>query len=823
MKAGPTKTEERLFHSVEEIFDINAFTKRIDRRIQAWLEAKPRVCSDWSHIVTESWKETEGESIYIRSAKRFHCLCRELPVAIFDDELIVGTQTPYLRGGHFCMNWSTTAAEEIVRDRQGMGISERVQLNAGDDDLKVIEQDLDYWRGRTVEDLTTAAIQKEFPEWDYLNLALVGVCNPKLNGTMPIYARSADYGKVLEKGLRGIIQEAQERLKALRFTGTDDIDRWSFLNGIIIALEGMIEYANRYATLAREMAHSERDSKRKLELEKIADTCEWVPENPARNFYDAVQSVRFINLGLHLETAGVNELLDRIDQYLFPYYERDISEGRLTLQQAAEILACLWVKINDQEDIKPGYYRQYSPGEKGNHATIGGVDKDGNDATNELTYLILKVAQDVKAVRLSIYLRVHEETPDELLIKALEVNRFLGGGIPAFINDKRIIANLVEDNGVPIKDARNYAGEGCVRPFISTCGCQDFAMFSFNAPRAFELVMFNGWDPRLGKQVTPPFGDPRTFACIEDWVEAFWNQWDFWMPIYMGMNNFAFHYRGLVYSEPFTSALANDCISKGRDITRGGARYPQLYSGVIAQPRANLSDSLTAIKELVYDQRKLSIDDILDACSHNFEGGKKEQIRQMLVSASKYGNDDDQTDALAAMLSMKMSQEIRKFPNPYGYPARAYRPGAAGHFSQGTLVGALPDGRKAYTPLSDGGCSPMAGTDKKGPTAVLRSVYKTIDIHTDDGAVLNQKFPSSLLNTRENIMKIIALIRTYFEDYMGFMVQFNILDREQLLAAKKHPEEYRTLLVRVGGYSAYFVELPEQLQDEIIARTSQVF
>ena len=307
------------------------------------------------------------------------------------------------------------------------------------------------------------------------------------------------------------------------------------------------------------------------------------------------------------------------------------------------------------------------------------------------------------------------------------------------------------DDGIALENARVYALEGCVRPFLPTSsGGANFSENRFNGPKLLELVMYNGWDPRTGKQFGPQTGDPRTFTSIEDWIKAWEKQCEYWgEPTFGRIRNFAFHFCGLIYATPFTSALADDCIEKGADLIRGGGRYPQLYGLTLAHVRANMADSLMAIKKFVYDEHKLTIDEILDACSHDFEGGTREQIRQMLLSAPKYGNDEDEPDEIMKSLSIFLSKNIRSCPNPYGYPTREGRNGAAGHVTAGMFVGALPDGRKAYTPLADGGCSPTAGADHKGPTAVLRSAYKTVDVHVNSETVLNQKLSPSLVNTRE--------------------------------------------------------------------------
>ncbi len=808
-----------LINKLEDIDSVNVLTDRVRRRKQARMEAIPRICSGRSHAATMSWKETDGEHIYMRRAKLFARICEEVPIAVFDGELIVGSQTPYVRGMSPAMDWGTLAAEEIVSGMKKVGRSEVEVCAIGDEDLKLIAEDLEFWRGKTPNDIATKAIDHHFGT-AHCELLAAGVSLLAPFPEAPLKDSSCDFSLGLNKGLKGVIAEAEEKVKALKFQAAEDGEKWYFYQAVIIAMKGMITYAKRYARLARELADHEANPQRKRELERIAQTCEWVPENPARTFYEAVQSFRFLHLGLNLEKGGANEVPGRVDQFLFPSYRRDMKEGRLTVQEAAELMACLLNKFNEMECAKPGILRKLAASHHGTSVTIGGVDRKGNDATNELSYLVLKVAKELK-LAVSIYVRVHENTPDDFLIRGIECNRAVGGGIPSFINDKRSILNFVEDCGIPIEEAREYDLEGCVRPCFSHSGGDRESWPSLNGPKLLELVMYNGFDPRTKKQVGLQTGDPRTFTSIEQWIEAWQKQYEYCFRLLRNVALFAWHIHAQVYASPYDSALTNDCLDKGTDVERGGTRYPQLVLNSVLHVRANMGNSLEAMKKLVYEEKKITVEQLLDACAHNFEGNGRERIREMLLAAPKYGNDEDEPDEMMKRVSMWTSRLAASYRNPYGYLSGEFRPGGGQHYVHGLSVGALPDGRKAWQPLADGGISPMAGSDIKGPTAVMRSAARIVDIHANRGAVLNQKFSPALVSTRENVLKLVSMIRTYFEDYLGWMVQYNILSREQLLAAKTHPEENRDLLVRIGGYSAYFVELPPALQDEIIARTEQ--
>ena len=812
----------RLLHDVEDIDGVKVLTERVKKRSEEYSKAKarPRITAGRSHLATQSWKETEGEDIYLRRAKLFARICEQVPIAIFDDELIVGSQTQYVRGCSPPLDWSTDAGDEVLAGNKDVGRSEALKCDISDEDFLAIKEDVAFWHGKS-PDVIIKKVTEQQLGMSVDELIAPGITLSPFGHATPIWHHDADYERILRIGLKGILKEVKERREALKFENGDDGEKCVFYLAAEITLKAMITYAKRYAELARKLSGQTSDPRRKRELERIAETCDWVPENPARNFYEAVQSCRFIHLGLNLETGGGAEQVSRLDQYLFPYYEKDIKEGIITLQEATEIMACIWMKINEMDIMRPGNRKMTGAGSYGTHVTIGGVDRDGNDATNELTYLSLKIGKELKTP-ISIYLRVHENTPDELMKRAIETNRAVGGGIPSFLNDERVIPNLVQD-GVTLEDARDWVGFGCVHPHIAHGSGQYNNFPVFNAPKCLELVMYNGFDPRTGKQIGLQTGDPRSFKSIEDWIDAWQKQFEYWFTFLNQIGNIGWHIRSQIYAIPFHSALVNDCLAKGKDVFRGGLRYPQLLLGSLCMLRANTADSLMAIKRLVYDEKKLTVDELLDACAHNFEGGGRGQIQQMLLAAPKYGNDEDEPDEMMKRLSMWMSHFVPSVNGPYGYPKRDCRQGAAAHYTAGRLVGALPDGRKAWEPLADGGISPFRGADKQGPTAVLRSAFKIINTNENRSAVLNQKISPALLGTEENVMKLIALIRTFFNDYHGYMIQFNILSREQLLEAKVHPEEYRDLVVRVGGFAAYFVELPPMLQDEVITRTEQQF
>jgi len=582
-------------------------------------------------------------------------------------------------------------------------------------------------------------------------------------------------------------------------------------------MAGRVSGQSCWEQMARQMAAKESDEQRKKELETIAEVCEHVPENPARNSWEALQSVRFIHLGLYLEDgSGCGALIGRIDQYLYPFYNSDMEQGRLTRQQAAELLATFWVKIAATERIPPAYVKTSGAGYVQSRAILGGVDRDGKDASNELTYLILHVAGQMK-MDVPLYFRWHPGISRELMLKAAWTNTQTGSE-PAFHNDSQIIPGLVAD-GASLEDALDYVLHGCAHPFPygGTYGTVHFV----NGAKVLELVMYNGYDPQTQKQVGIRTGNPRQFTSIDNWVDAFLKQWVHMYDILINGFNIGEITQMGIYSQPFASALTPDCIKKGLDVHEGGSRYNQFTGDIMNKVYADVVDSLMAMKKLVYDEHKLTMDELLEACASNFEGERGEHIRILLNTAPKFGNDLYEPERIYRILNDRVAVICRSRKGYFGYPKRDTRVGGAVHMGHGQAVGALPSGRRAGMPLSDGGISPCAGYDTRGPTATLRSVAKAIDFNINRSAVLNQKMPRTLLKTKEQISLFVDLIETYFRDYNGYQVQWNIEDREIYLAAKANPEAYRNLIVRVGGYSAYFIELDPLLQDQIIARSEQ--
>lgn len=797
------------------IDNLDVRTPRIEALRQLFFESPVRICPQRSHLATQSWKETEGEPLHLRRAKLFARICDDIDISIFEHELIVGSQTPYFRGVGLQLDFNPVVGFELEAGDRRLR-AEQTEGLLSDEDLKTIVEDSRYWQGKSPGEITLKAIADTMGQaYDDISYAFM-----KSYGSFTNFAPDADYDKLMRLGLKGIIDEIDKEIETLDFISPEEGRKYQFLRAAKICCEAAIRLSKRYAKLARQMAASERNEPRKHELETIAEVCDYVPENPPRTFQEALQSVRFIHLCLYLEDgSGAGASLDRIDQYLYPFYRRDIESGRINREEAAELLAAFWVKIAATDRIPPGLVKTSGAGYVQSRAILGGVDRQGNDACNELTYLILHVAGKMN-MDLPLYLRWHSGISRDIMLKAVWTNTQVGSE-PAFHNDEQIIPGLVAD-GASLEDARDYVLRGCSHPYPYGSVYGTVHQF-FNGAKVLELVMYDGYDPTSGKQIGIKTGDPRTFTSLQEWMDAFQTQWEYVCDILIRAFNLGELTQMRLYSQPFVSALTADCIQKGLDVHEGGSRYNQFAADIMNKIYADIADSLTAIDELVYQRHVLTIDDIISACADNFAGEKGEKIRQMLTNASKFGNDLGRPEDIYRRLNDRAAAFNSSRKGYFGFPRRDTRLGGAVHMAHGQVVGALPNGRKAGMPLADGGISPCAGCDTQGPTVTLRSVAKALDFTANRSAVLNQKMPLSLLRTREQMGSLVDLIETYFADYNGYQVQWNIQDGSVYAAAKENPAEYKNLIVRVGGYSAYFIELDPLLQDQIIARTEQRF
>ena len=798
---------------------VNAITPRVAKRLAERAQAEEHIAVERAQIVTESWQATDGEPLDIRRAKLFRAVMERNPIAIRDGELIVGSQSKYLIGASPCVDYNPSIAfealdslENAADDGAGSGVIRP-------EERAILRQCAEYWRGRSASDQVLKTNDEMFPwirDWDRAGLINGGKAG------MPPGAKNVNYGWVIDRGLESIIDEARAQRDGLDFTADpkSDHEKYNFLTAVMIALEGAITFAKRHAALAREMAAAEPDAARRAELLGIAEACERVPAKPARSFREACQAFWFTHLCENLECAFQAESPSRIDQYLYPMYEKDvIREQTLSRQDAAELFALVLVKINEIYVVKNSYEKNNIPGTTLQATTLCGQTADGRDASNELSYLILECQAQVDLPQPPIYVRYHKNIDKRVWYKAIEVNVRRGDGNPAYMSDETRIPGFLK-RGISIEDARNWSALGCAGSLIggfSTHG-GSLGINYINLAKIMELVMYDGMDPKTKVQIGPHTGDPRTFTRWEDFKEAFKRQFDVLIAAMAKAARVSAYVDINSYRTPYLSALLGDCIRKGMDARAGGVRYPSFLYHIADRGLQDAADSITAIRKTVFDDKKLTVDRIIEAMDHNFEGYAYE--RALLRAAPKYGNDDDYADETFSELSVWLQERMLREKNPFGTPLWAGRSGAMAHVTFGRRTGPLPSGHRDSEPIADGFCSPSQGCDTHGPTCVFNSASKAVHVDNSTAALMNMKFDRRLFNNPANIQNLGAMLEQYFTSG-GFHVQINIIDQDLLVEASEHPEEYPNLMVRVAGYSAFFVDLPKSLRNEIISRTSE--
>jgi len=774
------------------------------------------ICIEKARFMTESFRQTEGQPEILRRAKALAHTLENINIFIVDGELIVGNGASIYMGVEMEFNYGPWPVEEIeALKSEGWSLNEK--------DLKEVEVMNEYWKGKSL----MARIGYSFDDerlWPFMQTGIVlAAWKSKDEGSGGGYAESgmglgpglynAAYGyeKVLEKGLSGIIHEAEEEFKGLKFLSPGSVEKGYFLNAVIISVKGIIRFAERFSELASQMAWKEKDPVRKNELETIAEICKRVPAEPARNFREAIQSFWFSFLMMcPSPTSGIG----RMDQYLYPFYKKDITEGRINDEEVVELLQCIRLKDMEINRISGRANRQKNAGmAKWHNCVIGGQTKDGKDASNELSHLILEAALRCPTTHHTITMRVHEGTPESLIMKGIEVVK-LGIGMPAFIGDKSYMAYLME-NGVPIEEARNYALAGCLDASLPGKS-RVSAICMFIVSMILDITLHNGVFPKTSEQLGPKTGDPASFKTFEELFTAFKTQFAYFLGLNAEYNNLWIRVHSEAFPDPVRTALMDDAIKVGKNfldrtfLLENAATLNMV--GVM-----NVADSLTVMKKLVFEDKKYTMREMLDALNANWEG--YEQMKKDCLAIPKFGNDNDYADFVAMELFQWFSDITKTFGTVLG---GTHIPSAISISSQwpgGAQTGATPEGRCAGAVLADGSVSAVQGMDTCGPTAVFKSAAK-IKQDSFQATLMNMKFHPTALKTEEDMKKLASLIKTYFE-MGGKHVQFNVVSREALEKAKKAPEQNKDLVVRVAGYSAYFVKLTTPMQDEIISRTEQ--
>ena len=830
-------------------------SSRIPKMVEALYAHMPVIESARAKLITESYKATEGQPTITRRAEAFAHILRNIPIIIRDNELIVGSSTIAPRGcqtfPEFSYQWLEDELDTVeTRSADPFYIAEETKQ-----ELREVHK---YWKGKTSSELATSYMAPEAIRAIEHNIFTPG--NYFYNGVGHVTVK---YEEVLAIGYKGIIDKAQAELDRCQVGDGNYVKKSHFLKAVILSCQAVIEYAERYAELASQMAAECTDPVRKQELLQISQNCSRVPANGATSFYEACQSFWFVQQLLQVESSGHSISPGRFDQYMYPYYKADLDKGIITRESAQELLDCIWVKLNDLNKVRDAASAEGFAGYSlFQNLIVGGQDKDGNDVTNDLSVMCILASMHVHLPMPSLSIRVWNGSPHELLIKAAELTR-TGIGLPAYYNDEVIIPALL-NRGLTLADAREYNIIGCVEPQKAgkTDGWHDAAFF--NMCRPLELVFSNGMDK--GELVGIQTGDVTKMTTFEEFYDAYKKQMEYCISLLVNADNAIDVAHAERVPLPFESCMVDDCISRGLSVQEGGAIYN--FTGPQGFGIANMADSLYAIRKLVYEDKKVSMEEYKEARAWNYDKGLDEQsvkdisemilkgmqdggmnvtedtakavlttvmrlkpteeqlrrfteIHHMIDEVPKYGNAIDDVDYFARDVAYTYTRPMQKYHNPRGGQYQAGLYPVSANVPLGGQTGATPDGRYAHTPVADG-VSPSAGKDVKGPTAAATSVSRLDHFIVSNGTLFNQKFHPSALAGREGLEKFVSLIQTFF-DQKGMHMQFNVVDRETLLDAQKHPEKYSHLVVRVAGYSALFTTLSRSLQDDIIRRTEQGF
>lgn len=828
---------------------------RIPKLVENLYAKMPEIESARAILITESYRQTENEPMVIRRAKAFAHILENIPIVIRDLELIVGSTTIAPRGcqtyPEFSYEWLEAEFDTVeTRSADPFYISEKTKQ-----ELKEANA---YWKGKTTSELATSYMEPETLLAMEHNIFTPG--NYFYNGVGHVTVK---YGEVLAIGFSGIKAKAQAELDKLCLADGDYQKKSRFLEAVMISCDAAIEYARRYARLALKEAEECTDPVRKRELLQIAQNCANVPEKGATGFYEACQSFWFVQQLLQIESSGHSISPGRFDQYMYPYYQKDMESGKITREFAQELMDCIWVKLNDLNKCRDAASAEGFAGYSlFQNLIAGGQNEEGIDVTNDLSFMSIQASMHVFLPQPSLSVRVWNGTPHEFLIRAAELTR-TGIGLPAYYNDEVIIPSLMS-RGLTLQDARDYNIIGCVEPQKSgkTEGWHDAAFF--NMCRPLELVFSNGIDK--GVRIGPATGNVEDMTTFEQFYDAYKKQMDYAIQLLVNADNAI----DMAHAErcplPFLSSMVDDCMKVGKTVQEGGAVYN--FTGPQGFGVANMADSLYSVKTLVYDEKKITMGELKEALATNYgkglgaedvaamtakianelkEAGKTigekevaailntvvaaseapevkangERILKLIEEVPKFGNDIPEVDAFARDVAYTYTEPFQNYKNPRGGSFQAGLYPVSANVPLGAQTGATPDGRLAYQPVADG-VSPSAGKDVNGPTAAANSVSRLDHYIASNGTLFNQKFHPSALSGRNGLENFVGLIRSYF-DQKGSHMQFNVVSRETLLDAQKHPEQYKHLVVRVAGYSALFTTLSKSLQDDIIRRTEQGF
>ena len=802
---------------MENAEHFGTLTERMKEFREEVLDEKPYIDAQRAILATLAYKENLNQPRVMVRAKMLEKVLDNMSIYIEDKSLLAGNQATKNRNApifpEYTMEFVMNELNQFEkRDGDVFYITEKTK-----EQLREIAP---FWQNNNLRARGEALLPEEVRV--FMETGVFGM-EGKLNAGDAHLA--VNYERILKDGLRGYEKRVKEYKAALDLTNPDNIDKYCFYNAVLIVLKAVRNFANRYSVLAKDLAEKELNQERKNELLEISRICSKVPYEPAETFKEAVQSVWFIQLILQIESNGHSLSYGRFDQYMYPYYDRDIKNGTIKESEALELLTCLWIKTLTINKVRSQAHTLSSAGSPMyQNVTIAGQTTDKKDAVNDLSFLVLKSVAQTRLTQPNLTVRYHKNINKRFLDECVEVMR-LGFGMPALNNDEIIIPSFM-DWQVKEEDAYNYSAIGCVETAVpGKWGYRCTGMSYINFPRMLLCTMNNGVDLTSNKRFTKGYGYFTEMESYEELLKA-------WDKTIREITRYSVIVENVIdkaserdVPDILCSALTDDCIARGKTIKEGGAVY-DFISG-LQVGIANMADCLAAIKKLVYEEKKITRQELWDAILDDFSSPKNKKIQEMLIrEAPKYGNDDDYVDQLIVEAYDSYIEEIEKYPNtrynrgPIGGIRYAGTSSISANVGQGMSTMATPDGRNAFEPLAEG-CSPAHNSDKNGPTAVFKSVSKLRTNKITGGVLLNQKMTPQMLSTEENRQKLELLIKTFFNRLHGYHVQYNIVSKETLIDAQKHPEKHKDLIVRVAGYSAFFNVLSKKTQDDIIGRTEQ--
>ena len=792
-------------------------TERIARLKERILSVKSTICTERAGIYTKAYREHSDSPVILKRAYALEKTLKEMSIFIDEGELIAGNQSSALRAApifpEYVTSWIINELDEFDK-RPGDA------FYVTEEQKKELREICAWWEGKTL-------IEKGYSLMSPLNREIhdSGIIRAEGNLTSGDAHIAVNFEKILNIGLAGYLNELEQAKRSVNSTDKSRDRKLAFYNALKIGIESFQAFIRRFEKLALELSSTENDGRRKSELLRISENCRNISANPPSGFYEAIQLTWFVQLVLQIESNGHSVSLGRMDQYLWKFYKNDMEEGRINKDFALELLENTWLKLLSVNKIRSWSHTRFSAGGPlYQNVTIGGQTVDGKDAVNDLSFLILDSVGRMKLTQPNLSVRFHRNINPEFLNQCVNVIG-KGFGMPAFNNDEIVIPSII-GLGVSRKDAYSYSAIGCIEIAVpGKWGYRCTGMSFLNFMRVFLAAMNNGLDTMTGKSFCPGTGNFEDFNSFDDLMAAWKHQVKFFAKATVEIDSAADLALEELVPDILCSAFVDDCIARGKTIKEGGSVY-DFISG-LQVGIANLGNSLAAIRKLVFEEGVISKEVLMQNLRNNYEGQEGERIRQILLNyAPKYGNDDDYVDSLLVEAYNYFIEELNNYHTtrygrgPTGCRYYAGTSSISANVPSGSVVPATPDGRKAYTPVAEG-CSPTSGTDTLGPTAVFKSVSKLPTDKILGGVLLNQKLSPSALTSETQKQKLISIIRTFFAALKGWHVQYNIVSRETLLAAKKNPENYRDLVVRVAGYSAFFTTLSPDTQDDIIARTEQ--